>query len=375
MTAQIVTGKRYWQMDQDDDGHRTYELSHLVEVESGVSGDGPFQAANCAGLPLPGTTWAFGTDNDPWAYCTLRKSVTPFKVSDGEPNQFFEVKQWYTTRPLSASAQRGIGAGSAPGAGSGSDGYPSGGGGGGQPGAGRCNTARIEDPLLEAPKISGGSKTFTEEATEALHNMIFDSSGNLIRTTNKIVNSAFEQLRGPQVEFDAHRSTIHAEQNWPVLEWALCNSMVDTLNNATFWGFPTRFIKLSTFNWELMLYGLCYFYFKRVFDFEVYTRVSPIDTTKIISGWDRILTDEGTKVIRGYWNYDEDSPTFGLYVPVTGIDKSKPSNYIRFKDWNGENARVILDGRGEPITTASEAGKIKINKYTTSNFLLLGLPT
>lgn len=374
MSAMLIPDKRWWEVEFDDVGHRDYRLVHIVKVSEPGS-DGPFIASQCPGLPLPGSGYLFGNDRDVWAWCTLKKSVKPHGVDENDGrNQFFAVTQWFTTRPLGTSSR--IGAGSNPGSGGGSGGFPSGGGTGGQPGPGRCNTQHIEDPLLESPKISGGSQKYQEEAATAQSVDVYNSSNVLQRTGVFLMNSAFEQLRGPQAEFDAHRSTLHIEQNVPALEWNLCNAMLDCVNDKAMWGFPARFIKCSSFNWELMLYGLCYFYFKRVFDFEVFARVDPTNKTTVtlISGWDRILADEGTKAIRGDWDRNTPSVNYGKYVAEAGIDKTKPNNFVRFKDWNGENARCVLDGSGTPITDKDSAGYVKIKKYYGANFLLLGLP-
>jgi hypothetical protein len=159
--------------------------------------------------------------------------------------------------------------------------------------------------------------------------------------------------------------------------------MVDTLNDATLWGLAARKIKLSNVSWERLLYGTCDYYYKRVFDFDI-----------DFSTFDRDVLDEGTKVLSGQW--DRDTGEWVLleiegYGGTPNPDAQRPDHFIRYKDRNDENARVILDGNGLPAdsvvlraeetgtgTTETESGaaaRIQVKKYEESNFLLLGIPT
>jgi len=124
--------------------------------------------------------------------------------------------------------------------------------------------------------------------------------------------------------------------------------------------------------------------------------------------FDRELLDEGTKVLKGHWGrgmvrlppaqggimfdeghgwvVDDISPSYTdqnlQIVPAKEADPDNPSHFIRFKDRNNENARVILNGAGLPWdpsaetsgTADDEPGRIRVEKYGESNFLLLGIP-
>jgi hypothetical protein len=244
----------------------------------------------------------------------------------------------------------------------------------------RCQDFKVEDPLLEPQKISGGFNRFTEEATKD-------------RYGYPILNSAHEQVRGPQVEFDNNRPVVKIEQNVANLQLDLLTVMIDTVNGYYLWGFPPRSIKLSGVSWERKFYGNCSVYYTRQLEFELAglqdagltgTGSDPEPIQSVYKTWDRELLDEGTKVLKGHWKRN------GNWVldKIDGAypDPSNPTHFIRFKDRNGENTRVILNGAGLPagvrvgsgsgsISDETEIGSIYLEKYHESDFLLLGIPT
>lgn len=288
----------------DDDGFKEYTIVYRLEGDD--KRDGPNQALLTAGLPLPGSMYNLGNDIDPWAFCKPNTRVT--EVEPVEGGRFFLIEKYFTTRPIN-----------------------------------RCHTTSVSNPLLEPQKVSGGFTRFTEEATKD-------------RFGVKIMTSSFELIRGPQVEFDNSRPTVRIEQNVPFLGLTMLATMRDTVNDRPLWGMPARCIKLSGVTWNYLYYGQCLVYAKRVLDFEINT-----DT------WDRSVLDEGTKALSGHWDPEtgnyvldpvRDAPG-GEWVPgiwEPGIEenwvpdagaspnpnKNNPSHFIRFKDKNGENARVLL---------------------------------
>lgn len=346
MALMLRSGPRTVELGRDKDGHREYKVVYLVESDDGS--DGPYAVMNAPGLPAIGVTWnLYAGDGDPWAFCHPDMRVSIHEEKEGEKPAVWRVEQKFSTKPLT-----------------------------------RCQDETIEDPLLEPQKISGGTSRFTEEG-------VWDKDGDLIK------NSSHEPIRGPQNEWDADRDIVRIEQNVASLGLATFSGMKNTLNDAPLWGMPARHIKLSSISWERLLYGVCNFYYKRIFEFEVR------DTqANGMAGFDRRVMDEGTKVIRGQWDQDPTSLCYGEYVvaedlrdgPGCGDDPTAaaladPSNFIRYKDWNGENSRVILDGAGRPALRmvrsgegtglegeAGDPGWINIYKYEESNFLLLGIP-
>lgn len=340
MTAVVRGGPLVWEGERDDDGHRTFSVTHRV-VLSGTDW-GPAAVMTASGLPTPGSYWLFTrtagslSDIDVWAFCTPYMKVSAAKgFKQGEVITHWDVEQRFTTRPLK-----------------------------------RCNTTTIEDPLLEPPRVSG---SFVQRLVEAQR----DRFGNLLK------NSAHEMLKGPQVEFDDHTHQVQIEMNSATLDLQTVTLMMNTVNDAPLWGLPERCVKLSGFAWERLLYGVCNYYFRRSFQFDTDANT-----------FDRDVPDEGTKVLTGYWGDTEGestgtNATGWVLRNVDGgpPDPSNPQHFQRYKDRNGENCRVLLDGAGLPAetiifngtggagTSSGNVAQIHIEKYSESNFLLLGIPT
>jgi len=315
MTATLLDGQSEWSMDRNDEGQRTYTITHKVVTDTSL--DGPQVVLNTPGLPLPGSIWAYDNDIDAWAFCTgfMKIQKAPGNLKDNP------VRNWRVTQKFSTIVPQ------------------------------RCNSTNIDNPLLEPMGVSGSFVKYTREATQ-------DKDGNPIE------NSAHEMIRGPIVEFDANRPTVKITQNVATLGLDVFSGMVDTVNDAPLWGLSARKIKLSNVSWERLYHGNCFAYYSRAFDFDV-----------DFNTFDRVALDEGTKALgrldttTGTWDSTSD---FATGVP---LDATNPLHFTRYKDKHGENARVILDGSGVPITTMASAGTITIQKYAESNFLTLGIPT
>jgi hypothetical protein len=336
MATRLKPGVYVWSGDRNKEGYRTFKATFLVESDD--ANDGPFTVLNTVGLPQEGDQWNFGNDNDQWAWCTPEAKITGHGNQPGEANPVYEVECTFTNYPMK-----------------------------------RCQEVQIEDPLLEPMKISGSFSKYTKEAT-------VDYQGSYF------MNSAFERIHGPQVEFDANRPSVKIEQNVGNLELPLFSSMVDTVNDSPLWGLPARCIKLSNAPWERKIYGQCYFYYCRTFEFEC-----------AYETWDRQIEDEGTKVLNGHWlSSPTQSPEWILdNLGGKPPNPKNPTHFRQFHDISGEAGRVILNGAGLPayfVTFAdrpnrkgqksytgtspasSDSGTINIQYYTESNFLLLGIP-
>lgn len=317
-------GQAKWSLTRDRDGHRTYRITHKVAVQRDVHG--PLAALNCPGLPEPGSIWDFNDTIDDWAYFTQEAEVTQLGLESG--NCFFEVTQFATTKPSPD-----------------------------------CPTDFRNDPLTFPPRIDIESINYNKEFT-------FDRFGNPLR------NSAWEQYRGPNVEFDAHRLRVTIEMNVADLELDLANIMMNCLNDTTMWGFPARNVKFSAFQAKKQFNTDCEIYWTKRFIFDIAT------------DFDRCLLDEGTKVLRGKWDTNRASSTYGQYIvarnPITGVVLSpdNPANFTRFKDFHDENARVILDGHGRPWdqghftsgTSDDNPGRMCYEVYTEDDLFELGVP-
>lgn len=294
--AGVLMNAVEWSLTRDKEGHRDYKIKWLVR--STDSADGPLTIANTSGLPAIGATWTFGNDSDSWAFCWPQWSIRP--VLDEEISEYWTVEQLFSTKPLH-----------------------------------RCQDTDIENPLNEPDTISG---SFTKYTTEATH----DWNGDPILSSSK------EQIRGSVVERDSNRPTVSIGKNLLALPLSTFAPMIDTVNDATLWGLPTRCVKLSNVSWARNLYGTCTFYYTVTYEFDI-----RYDT------FDRTLLDEGTRYL------------------APGGDPTDPEDYLVCKDKNDENTRVILDGAGGkwpgPPATAGTIGPVEF--YGESNFLTLGIPT
>lgn len=260
----------------------------LVSIVLSDSTDGPATVLDTPGLPVPGSVWRLDDDSDIEAYCKQNARIDPDK--EAEPNT-----KWKVTQKFSNKGDKD-----------------------------RCKEQQITNPLLEPQKVSG---SFSKQTVESS----VDRFGNFLR------NSAQEQLRGAQVEFDESRPSVKIEQNVPVLSLALITQAKDCVNAFPMWGLPARCVKLSGISWDRKFYGQCSVYYVRTFDFEI-----NFDT------WDRDLLDEGTKVLNGEWSTVNANWNVKQLPGNITPDRFNPQHFIRFKDRHGENTKVVLDGFGLP---------------------------
>ncbi len=237
MATVIVAGPWSRSLVRDKEGHRDYEIEHLVKAT--VAEDGPQVVGNTPGLPVIGSIYLFSNDLDAWAFCWPNMTIQQQPAKRGEATCVWSVKQKFSTRPLE-----------------------------------RCQDNAVEDPLLEPQKVSGSFVRYTTEAKK-------DRNGNAILTTSH------ELIHGPQVEFDNHRPTVVIEQNVAALGLETFSDMVDTVNDANLWGMGPRKVKMSAPTWSRKLYGLCNFYFTRRFEFQIDAKTFDRDD----------ILNEGTKAL------------------------------------------------------------------------------
>lgn len=321
MTATLVTGRRAYGGERDDEGHRTWMVTHLVNVSD--PNDGPQIVMALGTLPQVGDAYAFGNDSDTWAFCYPYMKISPHEaIKEGHWIKTWKVEQKFSTKPLK-----------------------------------RCADTTIGDPLSEPQTISGSFVKYQKEA-------VIDRYGNPIRS------SSHEPFTGQQVEFDANRPTVKIGQNVASLGLATFAPMVDCVNDSTLWGMSARCVKLSNVSWERKLYGTCSYYYTRNFEFDV-----------DYNGFDRRVVDEGNKVLNGKW--DPTTKEWTL-VQINGVDPdpNNPTHFIRATDFNGNPIKVPLNGYGVPISpnyTGTGTGNTLVTKlvekYEEVNFLTLNIPS
>ena len=331
-------------MSQDEDGYRTYTVQFKVQGVPGV--DGPYNAMRCDDLPKAGTTWGssvygiFSSDIDPCAWCRPTVEVEPHPdTREGENPEFWLVTKTFSTRPQ-------------------------------QSGRERCNNVEYCDPTDEIQKVTFEFSKITEEAA-------FDRFGR------RILSSSHEPIHGPNNEWKFTLTTIVIEQNVTDGQHTLMEQIKDTVNDRYLWGFPPRTILFSPRGKSRQIrmtgpddtgtgHGECQVYWTRTLAFEIMFRRregvgaeedtgTAIELTPVPGGpfqtWDRDVWDEGTRVLRGYWSNAAGGTGTGTrnrthwtLIDIDGAppDPDNPQHFIRFKDWNGENQRTLLDGAGKP---------------------------
>lgn len=318
--ASRLLGPTDWNLDIDVEGHRDYHITFLIE--SDVS-DGPTVVANTPGLFAVGALWKLGNDFDPWVWCRPTMKVHPHQAFGPEPKFLWHVEQTFSNKPHKTW----------------------------------CADTKIEDPVLQPPKISVHFTKKQEEATRDRYGM-------------PILNSALEQIRGPTVEFDVYSPIIKIERNVYFFNGPVVFSMVNTLNRYPIWGFPPRTVKFSGLDVEEKFYGVCYKYYHVKLEFEVDLSHNPLRAgqstaagggrgnaagrqsggghANVTKGFDRILMDEGTRVLNGHW---DQSTGEWILDPINGAlpDMFNPAHFIKAQDRNGNAIRVILDGYGRPV--------------------------
>lgn len=247
-------GRIDWSVDRDKEGHREYEL--VTRVLTTAATDGPATVMNAAGLPTVGSTWSFGGDSDPWAFCWPTMSVKPQIKT--EPNRHWTVKQKFSTRPMQ-----------------------------------RCQDTTIEDPLAEPDRISG---TFVKY----LRNTEVD------RNDKKIASSSHELITG--IQKDDARATVTIEQNVMSLDLEQFTEMMNTVNDAELWGLSSRKVKLGAITWSRQMWGVCNYYYVRRFEFEI--RFEGFDLTDIVdTGFKRYNWEKYGDVGTGH-EYRDDPTKF-----------------------------------------------------------------
>jgi hypothetical protein len=288
--ATKIVGISSPQLSVDEERNREYSIRYLIKGNPNT--DGPATVVTTPGLPVIGTTWAFKSEVD--LYATLHPDCKVVPVLTDEPSKYWYLDLKYSTKPVK-----------------------------------KCQTSQFQTPLDEPQEVGGGFTKYTEEITED-------------RFGEKIFNSAWEVMRGPQVEFDKNRPNVKIKQNVLSLQYTLLCQMVDTLNNDVLWGFSRGAVKLSSVSWAKKWYGTCYPYYERNFEFDINEE----------KGWDRDIVDEGTKVLKGKWNSEGKWELTKVGVdPMTSLDimpnPDNPQHFIRYQDRQGNTGKVVLKN-GKP---------------------------
>lgn len=196
----------------------------------------------------------------------------------------------------------------------------------------RCESEQFENPLLEPFDISG---SFIDHVTEATH----DKDGAPLLMSSK------EMMRGKAVEVTSSLPTVKISFNTLSLDLGMISTAKNRVNDSSLWGLGPREIKLAQASWSRMFYGTCTYYFNISYEFEIKA-----------DKFNQFILDEGTKVL------------------CEGGSPNNPKHYIQYKDVNGENAKVLLDGTGKVLEDADNPFIWEKKILREYNMLLLGIP-
>lgn len=341
-------GVQHWSGSIANDGHRDYKL--IIRTKGGF-GDGPASHMSTPGLPVAGSIWLYENVLDPWAWCDGSDGCQPVQ-GDGTRATFYDHTFAYSTRPRGQSKKpddRGQ--------------------------KQKCSDITIQNPLSEPNGTSGGFVRASAEMTR-------DRFNKPLRYTS------FEQITGPQAEFDDSHFTVTVTQNVPSLQLALVSGLKDHVNDATLWDLPARCWKLSEFHWERKLYGVCGFYYTRSFTFEGKTRpelsVNGLPTGVLLSGWDKEVPDWSNKALHGKWDRTPAAGGLGVRWVVQNFPDGTVPNKDNVNHYDlipapkgGGNIRAYLSQStpGTPATDEADIKKLSIQYYHAANLLTLGIPT
>jgi hypothetical protein len=273
-----------------------------------------------SGLPVTGSMWNFGNDSDLWAFCLPTMEVKIHQELPGDSvgknlkEQYWEVTNNFSTKRSST----------------------------------RCQDEDIEDPLLEPQRVSG---SFIRSTIEATH----DRNGNPILSVSK------RMLRGKVLEFDDSRPTVIIGQNVASLGLSTFAAMVNRVNAYALWGLPARCIKLGNVGWERKIYGQCYYYYSREFEFEINSNT-----------FDREVLDESSYCLRGKPSSDGKT-----WEAEAGLNKNNPSDFGEYIDKYGNPATTALLATGMPCMSEADfnnAHTVDVEYYYEADFLTLGIP-
>jgi len=334
--AAYLAKHRSWKGSRDSDGNREYWLTSLVKTSS--VDDGPAAVMQCPGLALPGSLWTFGNDIDLWAWCRPDMEISIKDEKEGDGALWWLVRQKFSTKtPTGEESRRNESS---------------------------CYDQAAQDPLSEPDRISGA---FVKEKREGQFAREISYYTGSVAPDNlrsgpfqdiPITNSAFERIHGPQNEWDELLPQVVIEQNVPLLQFDVLAQYRFHVNDAPLWGFPARCVKLSSIRWARNFYQQCYLYYTRTLEFDI----NP-DT------WDRNITDEATSYLKGTWSGNPP-----VYTAAAGADPRKQQHFVRAEDFKGGPKRFVLNGNGEPINAAADAGIVRVQYYEEANFLQLGIP-
>jgi hypothetical protein len=305
-----LRGLTRWSGNRNREGHRQFNAQWLIMA---AETEGPMSVMNCPGLPAIGSAWSVEADSDIWAFCTPEINVSTLG-RDTEKNEWWLADQIFSTLP--------------------------------QP---RCQDGSIENPLNEPVDVGGSFIKYTENAL-------------LDRFGKKIVNSSHERIVSEATEVDANRPTVTIGMNVATAPQGATAQFMDHVNDAIMWGLPPRCVKLSNATWSRKIYGVCNFYYRVDYEFDLNFKT-----------FDKKIPDEGSKVRK--WKVDK--ATGKKLIDPAG-DITNPDHFWKATDERGEWLGIIPLKNGWPWNGVGDPPLINggnpVEYYPEANLFALGVP-
>lgn len=199
----------------DPEQHRQY--TSIWQVITDDNDDGPWTVIQAAGIPAYRSSYSFGNDTDPWAWC---HSISAELVENAATGRKWYVTTVHSTKPAT-----------------------------------RCADVRIENPLDEPLRVSGSFVQFTRAATKD-------------NEDHAIVNTVDEPFV-PPVEVDDSRKVLVLEKNTPTIDISQWTDYSDTVNSTGIWGLPVRTVKLNQWRFTVEYQGTCSPYISNSWEFHI----------------------------------------------------------------------------------------------------------
>ena len=247
--AKLVTPPK---LKIDEENHRNYTSQYQVIAD--VT-DGPMAIRNANGIPAYGSSFAYESETDTWAFC---KSI------DANPSARIKGPSGERIKHLVTVVHST---------------KPSG-------GSNNPNNQR-DDPLDEDPVIGGSFVQYSKPAHRDRNNI-------------PILNTAKEPYT-PPVEVEDAYDTLTISYNTATISLGFRAGYRNTVNSSAIWGLPKRRAKIVRWDWKILYAGTNMAYVRHDFEFHISYKEHP--TQDVCTGaannigWYTTLPNSGTY----YW--------------------------------------------------------------------------
>lgn len=405
MAAAVIGGPRTWSFGMDAEGYRTYLIKYLIKHDAA---DGPATIFNATGLPAFGSTLAVAgfTGTDAYAWRRLDTKFELHQHREGDPHRYHTAEIMFSSKPTTRCQDTAI-----------TDPLlePQKVSGSFVDGVEEATKDRFGNPIVNSAwEQLRGKKVEFDKGTDTVH-----IEQNVAVLNLPLVTSMRNTLNDATLWGMATRCVKLSKFTWEKKFYGLCYTYYTRtfdfdINAGTFdrdimdEGEKALNGVMKSGEWVVKPIKVTKSSPREISDA---TNATPIEINSSAHGLTvgqqiTITGATGNTAANGTWKVKAvvdankftiktlagaDSVGNGLYIvggtwtkPVTVMpNRLNPNHFVRAKDVNNEVIHVILDGYGLPVDITpgsgsgiggSTPGNIHVEKYTTSNLLLLGIP-